>query len=138
MAQLDGNFDRQQLAHRLSQSLDDVVTSLIGAEDAETFMAALETNGLVWREIQAWSPLMGWAVANKTMNLALSTADRARQGVDDDMVEAIIGINLQVADMIDEARVRASAVGAPQSGEAPDERAIPMATNVPGAMMPAE
>jgi len=103
MARLDVNFDPRQLARRLSRSLDDVVASLIGADDAKAFVAALEMNGTVWREIETYSAAMGWRVPKKTVDFALAASARARRGVDDSDVEALITINMRVAGKIDQA-----------------------------------
>jgi len=103
MARRDMTFDQRLLAQRVSQSLDDVVAGLVGADNAEAFVAALEMNGAVWKEIQAYSPLMGWGVSSKTVDFALTASRRARHGIDDHAVEAIITINRRVAGKIGEA-----------------------------------
>ncbi len=103
MGRLDVSIDRGQLAECLSLSLQHVAVTLDAVVDPETFVATLEMNGSIWREIECFIPLLGWDVPEEAMALSMAAASRARTGVDHQTVEAIIAINRRVVRRLAEA-----------------------------------
>lgn len=86
------------LAERGALALADAATELDNAEDAGTFMKALETNRKVWQAIKELAERQNWRVPNSRLaDYALSTARKMGCGVNDEQLTNLVEINRRVS-----------------------------------------
>ncbi|MBF0393120.1 MAG: hypothetical protein HQL38_10600 [Alphaproteobacteria bacterium] len=97
MATAHPPHEAKLMADRLTSSLDAVTDLLAAARDAEAFVAAIEANGVVWREILELAPVLGWRVPDEMARFSLSMAARAGRGISDHEVETLMRLNRALA-----------------------------------------
>lgn len=85
------------VAHHLSTILTDIADQLDSARDAGSFITALQSNGRAWLDLARLGPLVGCQVPAAMAAFVSAAAGRARTGVDDHEVEAMIAVNRRLA-----------------------------------------
>ena len=80
-------------ARKLASSLEDVADRLGRATNAVEFVAALDDNRAVWERLRSAARRYGWHVPSRLMDFAVASSARARAGLSDHDVEAMISIN---------------------------------------------
>ncbi len=100
------------LAERGALALDGAAAALDRAQDAGTFVDALERNHRVWRALSHIATTQNWPVPDRHQSrFALGTT--ARTGTHDDNVHALVTINRRVSSALagggDIERIRARA-----------------------------
>jgi hypothetical protein len=78
-------------ARHLALSLDAAADRLEAARDPESFIRAVEITGWLW--LSLLSPTLGRALPRHRLEFVTAMFNRARQGVNDDQVEALIRLN---------------------------------------------
>lgn len=85
--------DGDVVARQLALSLDAVADRLDAAGDATAFVKAVEANGVIWGELARVARTLGWPVPQRMVEYSVSAVARARHGINDDEVEALIRMN---------------------------------------------
>ncbi len=84
---------RETIARKLASSLEEVADRLGSAASVAEFVAALDDNRLVWEGLRHAVGRYGWSVPARQMAFALDSSARARAGLSDHDVEAMIALN---------------------------------------------
>ena len=84
---------RETTARKLACSLDEVADRLGRAASVSEFVAALDDNRLVWEGVSRAAGRYGWALSARQVAFALASSARARAGLSDHDVEAMIALN---------------------------------------------
>lgn len=86
------------LAERGALALADAATELDSADNAGTFLKALERNRKVWQTIKDVAERQNWRIPNSRLaEYALSTAGKMGRGVNDEQLTTLIDINRRVS-----------------------------------------
>lgn len=87
-------------ARNLASSLEDIADRLGRADSAAEFVAVLEENRAVWEKVRSAVGRYGWRVPRRLMDFSLASSARARRGLSDHDVEAMISINRSISSAI--------------------------------------
>lgn len=86
------------LAERSAAALAEAADGLDGSDAADTFLAAIEDNHRLWLALTRFARRQGWTVIDQRMtDFVISMSYQAGRGIPDEHVEALIGINREVA-----------------------------------------
>ncbi len=89
---------RLSLAESSAVALMEAADDLAGADRAEKFVAALDTNRLLWLTLSAVAERHRWAVpAPRTTDFVMTTTRHAGRGLTDQHVETLIAVNREAS-----------------------------------------
>ncbi len=89
---------RLTLAESGAVALAEIAHDLDAALDAMAFLVALDNNHRLWLTLSDVAHRCGWRAPDRRLaSFVTATSCQAGRGVDDEAVEALIGINLDVA-----------------------------------------
>ncbi len=80
-------------ARKLASSLEDIADRLGRTATAAEFVAVIEENRAIWEKVRSAAGRYGWRVPRRLMDFSLARSARARRGLSDHDVEAMISIN---------------------------------------------
>ena len=86
------------LAERSAVALVEAAEALERAGDADSFLAAVENNHRLWLALTAIAGRHAWtAIDGRMTDFVVSMSYKAGRGIPDEHVEALIGINRDIA-----------------------------------------
>jgi hypothetical protein len=86
------------LAEVCAIALNEAAEALDGASDADAFLVAIETNHRLWLTLTAIANRhLGDVVDERMANFVISMSYKAGRGIPDQSIEALIGINNELA-----------------------------------------
>lgn len=97
----------QAIARNLVTALERLAERLERATDAPGFVSALEANGAVWRKLGRFALNHDYPIPPRAEDFAQSLELRARLGVGDDQVQAMIDLNRSTASHISQSLLKA-------------------------------
>ncbi|MEW5727349.1 MAG: hypothetical protein AB1918_05940 [Pseudomonadota bacterium] len=86
------------VAHRFASALAEIADRLDNCRDAASFVAALQDQGRLWRDMLAVGHALGCRIPDAMAEFVAAATGHARAGVDDHEVEAMISINRRLAE----------------------------------------
>jgi hypothetical protein len=87
-------------ARKLASSLEDIADRLGRAGSAAEFVAVVDENRVIWEKVRSAAGRYGWRVPRRLMDFSLASSARARRGLSDHDVEAMISINRSTSSTI--------------------------------------